>query len=332
MRTIVIGIIAEFRGSLVDVTAGDDILGYNLSSVLVALFEGTPGEAEMGREFRTFLLITADKASDRRHDELFRRYVNGLAQSPKQWFRMRDCDALARYTIAAALACNDLDIWFTEEQFEILSELGDTMYDAVAFYKHRSEGETNSTFAYMPEDLRIKAFREYREILWALDVAWARKPEFKSVINFIRFFGGPIHMMMRRYRFVEDNMTIGSPETEHVLSQTRQNFKLWHRVDANRSAQNTQRYTDLLARSHELMFDGLAEFLETSDNGHCDRCHYRDSYGAEADHQFGGVGLCDDCRTRWGSYLESFPTRATKAFPELMLKQGDSDSDSGISL
>jgi len=41
MRIIVMGIIAEFRGSMVDVTAGDEILGYNLSEVLDALFLGT---------------------------------------------------------------------------------------------------------------------------------------------------------------------------------------------------------------------------------------------------------------------------------------------------
>ena len=41
MRIIVMGIIAEFRGTLVDVTAGDEILGYNLSEVLDDLFLGT---------------------------------------------------------------------------------------------------------------------------------------------------------------------------------------------------------------------------------------------------------------------------------------------------
>ena len=65
----------------------------------------------------------------------------------------RDCDALARFTIAAALAYNDLDVWFTGERIEILTELSDTLYDAVAFYRHRSGGETNSTFAYMLEEL-----------------------------------------------------------------------------------------------------------------------------------------------------------------------------------
>ncbi|KAF7349846.1 Alpha-ionylideneethane synthase abl3 [Mycena venus] len=231
MRIIVMGTIAEFKGSMVDVTAGDMILGYSLSSTLATLFEGTPCHADMAREYRTFLLITADKASNRRDSELFRRYVNSLAQSPRQWFRMRDCDALARFTIAAALACNDLDdAWLSEEQFNMLGEIGITLYDAVAFYKHRSEGETNSTFAYMPDDLRVRAFRQCREVLWALDVAWARQRQMRAVINFLRFFGGPIHMMMRRYRFVEEGLTIGKPETNQVITQTRANFKLWNRV------------------------------------------------------------------------------------------------------
>jgi hypothetical protein len=100
----------------------------------------------MAREFRCFLLITADKASNRRHGLLFRRYVAALAKSPRQWFRMRDTDALIRFTIGAALACNDLDdVWYTEEQFQTLDELGATLYDGVAFFKHRSEGETVSS-------------------------------------------------------------------------------------------------------------------------------------------------------------------------------------------
>lgn len=44
MRIIVMGIIVEFRGSLVDVSAGDNILGYSLDGTLAALFEGTPGQ------------------------------------------------------------------------------------------------------------------------------------------------------------------------------------------------------------------------------------------------------------------------------------------------
>jgi hypothetical protein len=319
MRIIIIGIIAEFRGDLVDVTAGDQILGYDLSAVLGALFEGTPGHVEMAREYRSFLLITADKASSRRNGKLFRRYVSALAQSPKGWFRMRDCDALARFTIASALACNDLDsVWFTNAEFEILTEIGDTLYDAVAFYKHRSERETNSTFAYMPEDLRVEAFQKYREILWALDVAWSRKPELQCVLNFTRFFGGPIHMMMRRYRFVEENLTIGRRETEEVITQTRQNFKLWNRVGAGQDcAEEAQRYENLVAQSDKLMFAGLADMLEKSGDGHCDRCH--DAPRVEVAHRFGGVQLCNECRRKWREYLECFPARAAAVFPELRI-------------
>ncbi|KAJ7800922.1 BcABA3 [Mycena olivaceomarginata] len=297
MRIIVMGTIAEFKGSMVDVTAGDMILGYSLSNTLATLFEGTPCHADMAREYRTFLLITADKASNRRDSELFRRYVNSLAHSPKQWFRM------ARFTIAAALACNDLDdVWLSEEQFDMLGEIGITLYDAVAFYKHRSEGETNSTFAYMPEDLRVKAFRQCREVLWALDVAWARQRKMQVVNNF-------------------EDLTIGKPETNQVITQTRVNFKLWNRVDANNmkdvSEEDIQRYMDVLARSEELMFRGLDGLLETGGDGVCDTCRYRASYGAETTHRF-GVELCAGCRAKWRGFLKSFPDRATQVFPELM--------------
>ena len=91
MRTIIIGIIAEFRGNMVDIAASDTVLGcYSVNGVLDALFEGTPGHEDMKREYKSFLLITADKTSSQRDGELFRRYVCALAVSPHQWFRMRD--------------------------------------------------------------------------------------------------------------------------------------------------------------------------------------------------------------------------------------------------
>lgn len=89
MRTIIIGIIAEFKGHMVDVSAGDEILGYNLQGVLDGLFQGTVGHEAMCREYRSFLLITSEKTSEKRNGELFRRYVNSLANSPRGWFRMR---------------------------------------------------------------------------------------------------------------------------------------------------------------------------------------------------------------------------------------------------
>ncbi|TLS25786.1 hypothetical protein PpBr36_06879 [Pyricularia pennisetigena] len=397
MRTIIIGIIAEFRGELVDVAGSDSIMGcYSLSAVLDALFEGTPGHALMVREYKTFLLVTSEKTSKRRDSELFRRYVNGLAASPRHWFRMRDCDALARFSLAAALACNDVyDVFPTDDQFELLTEIGDTLYDAVAFYKHRSEGETNNTFAYVPADMRIQAFRVAREMLWALDVAYARKPGGAVLMNFIRFFGGPIHMMMRRYRFVEEDLTIGKPETAAVVAQTRRNFKLWNRVDAQGSvasqsssdgndhnnnnnnnssssssrsssvsssgvsdagsthssgadsnttsiepdkqdqqgqqdqqdqqdvaaeAPGAERFRSLMARSEELMFSELPTYLTRSGEPHCNRCHYRSSYGAQRLHRFGGVELCRGCRAMWRGYVDSLPERVQESFPDVVLK------------
>lgn len=96
--------------------------GYRVSEIWLTTIHSDT----MVREYRSCLLISSEKASSRRDGELFRRHVDALAKSPHQWFRMRDADALARYTIAAALACNDLDdVWFTDEQFEILAEIGE---------------------------------------------------------------------------------------------------------------------------------------------------------------------------------------------------------------
>jgi hypothetical protein len=322
-RTVIIGIIAEFRGSLVDIAAGNNLLGYNLVEILDTLFAGTPGRDEMARHFRAFLLFSAEKSSDRRESDLFRRYVNSLARSPREWFRLRDSDALARYSMAAALACNDFDeVWFTDAEFEILSEVGITLYDAVAFHKHRAEGETNSTFAYADYKMRKECFRRSREVLWSLDVAWAHSPGHLCVTNFLRSFGGPIHIMMRRYRFVEDGLMIGRSETEEVVAQTRQNVKLWNRVDATEmqsaSAQSA-RYRKVIAGSNTLLIEGLADMLEGGNEGFCGKCAYRYklSYGAQASEQFGGVELCVGCKEEWRSYLESLPARAAKVFPIL---------------
>ncbi|KAH8887800.1 hypothetical protein GQ53DRAFT_784052 [Thozetella sp. PMI_491] len=325
IRIIVIGIVAEFRGNLVDVTAGDTLLGYDLNDLLDILFAGTPGREEMGRGYRAFLFTTSIKTSHKRQSDMFRRYVNALAESPKTWFRVRDCDALARFTMASALACNDVnDVRFSEDEFQIVAELGITLYDAVAFYKHRTEGETNSTFAYAGQELslRTECYRRYREVLWGLDVAWAGSPGHRCVLNFLRFFGGPIHMTMRRYRFVEDGLTIGKPETDYVVNQTRENYKLWNRVDVLAAAENdlqadVKSYEDAMSRSNELLFPGQAEILERGGDGHCSQCQYRASYGAKTTGQFGGVRLCGGCRAEWQRYLETFQDRATKVFPIL---------------
>lgn len=309
-RCMIIGIIAEFRGDLVDENGGDSIFGYSLDGVLAQLFEGTKGHALMAREYKSFLIPAAEKSSDRKHGELFRRYVNALASSPRTWFRIRDCDALARFTIYSALACNDIEDVPTDDECELLSEIGIHLYDAVAFFKHRSEGETNNTFAYVPSDMRIESFRIAREMLWALDAYYVRNPMGPIMINFVRIVGGPVHMMMRRYRFVEEDCTIGRVEGDDIIELARQKVKLWNRVDvapkpdANGNtdtvkAPGVQRYQDLMARRDEWMFPGLPEAFEAGEK--CEDCAYRPSYGAEVRHKFGGVQLCQGCRDEFRS-------------------------------
>jgi hypothetical protein len=123
---------------------------------------------------------------------------------------------------------------------------------------------------------------------------------------------------MRRYRFVEDGLMIGRPETNTVVKQARQHFKLWNRVDANNSSiQDIQRYKDLIARSDELMFGGLRDFLEQSNEKTCPDCQHRQFYGAETSRAFGGVQMCKKCKQEWGAYVESFPDRFAKVFPEV---------------
>ncbi|KAF8182497.1 hypothetical protein K438DRAFT_1600700 [Mycena galopus ATCC 62051] len=322
IRITIICCVAEYSGAIVDVLASDNLLGYSVPDLLDTLFAGSPIREDMGRELRTCILFMADKASSRRDGELFRRYANCLADSPQQWFRMRDCDSLARFSLMAALACNDvLNVCFSEEQLEFFGEICVTMYDAVAFYKHRSEGEVCSTFGYVPDDMRVAAFRQCREVLWALDAAWAGRPTMAIVLNFVRFFGGAIHMLMRRYRFVDENLTIGVPDAEEVVSLARANFKLWYRIDANNTKdvgeEHVQRYKDVLSASEEVFIPGLGQTLETAGDGKCDTCIHRASYGAEDIHCFGGVQLCNDCLASWRHFIESFPDRAAKAFPEL---------------
>lgn len=128
-------------------------------------------------------------------------------------------------------------------------------------------------------------------------------------------------MNMRRYRFVEEDLTIGRPETLKVVVETRNNVKLWNRVDVIKGGESNltdhARYKMALARSNTLMFPGLAEMLQKSSEESCENCHYRLSYGAETAGRFGGVELCDGCRKKWKAYVEDFPARAARVFPVL---------------
>ncbi|KAF8214975.1 hypothetical protein K438DRAFT_1749083 [Mycena galopus ATCC 62051] len=140
--------------------------------------------------------------------------------------------------------------------------------------------------------------------------------------SFHELWNKKLNQQWRRYRFVEEGLTIDVPETEEDMFLARSNVKLWHRIDANKrrdvSEENATHYSDVLARSEELLFLGLAEMLKESGDGICDTCLHRDSYGAETSHCFGGFQLCDRCKVDWRRYLESFPVLAAKAFPEVL--------------
>lgn len=291
--------------------------GYDLDGLLATLFEGTSVHEEMAREFKSHVLFSSEKASGRRDSELIRRYVEALAGAPEDWFRLRDCDGLAKFYIAAALACNDSDAGcLTDEEYDVLGEAAFGMYDAVAFYKHRAEGEICNTFAYADPGLRQEAFRIYREALWGLDQNWSHQVTGRCALGFVRAVGGPIHTMMRRYRFAEEGLTIGAPETRQVIEETRSNKKLWYRIDADaQSGRPDERYNAVMAQRSRLLFPGLAQMLNKRDSENCPDCRRRDSYGAEEPGRFGGVTLCTACQRAWNSYLLSFPARAASVLP-----------------
>ncbi|MFE4663787.1 hypothetical protein ACFRI7_03035 [Streptomyces sp. NPDC056716] len=314
-RLCEIAIVAEVFGDHVDVLSDGPLLGHDVDALLDILFGQGPIREEMAREYRCCLLMMTEKSTGRRDTPLIRRYIEALASSPQAWFRLRDCDGLSRFYIAAAIACNDEDAWLSEEENQLLAEIGVVLYDAVAFHKHRAEGEIHNTYAYAGAEERTYAYSTYREVLWALDTHWSRSAAGRSAVNFVRLVGGPIHQMMRRYRFVEDDLMVGRPETGDVVSETRNNVKLWYRLDADPApADDKARFEAVMAQADRVLLPGMAELLERPERDRCPDCRYRDSYGAEAAGKFGGVELCSACRTRWHDHLHSFPERASHAY------------------
>lgn len=247
----------------------------------------------MSREYRTFLLFTADKASHRRDGELYGRYSAALAYSPEQWFQMRDADALVRFSIAAALVCNDRNVASWTGKFEVLAEIAITLYDTVAFRKHKTEGEICSTFAYVPCQDRTEAFKRARDVLWSLD-ANSDSEDTRIVINFIRAPGGPIQMTMHRYHLVEEDLTIGRPENDEVKALAHQNAKLWFRDDrSSRLLADDRRCGYVLSQRKQLLFSGLGKILVNSRDNVCFQCR-QTRFAKE-----GGVLVCKDCERVW---------------------------------
>ncbi|RLU86279.1 hypothetical protein CTZ27_25225 [Streptomyces griseocarneus] len=309
-----IAVVAEFKGELTHPLTVDRPCGYDLDEILETIFGNTVGHEEMSRQARCCFLITSTKASQGKESGLLRRYADALVYSPKDWFRLRDTDGLIRFYMAASLACNDFNTgWPTEEEWQLLAEIGAIMYDSVAFFKHRAEGEIMSTFAYVDEDIRTEMYAIAREVLWMLDSEWAKYAQRRVLVNMLRSFGGPIHMMMRRYRFVEDAMVIGKPPTEETVKATRENYKLWYRVAAPSGPVDDPQYDAALAQQEQLMFDGMAEMLERPEHLKCTECT-RPTQADRGEGMFNAIKMCDHHRDEFSSHMLSIRQRVHSGF------------------
>jgi hypothetical protein len=309
-----IGIVAEFNGETVDMLGGGRVFGYDIDEQLDILFGGTSVREEMGRQYKSCIMFMAEKSSRRRGSELFRRYADALAYSPQDYFRIRDSDGLFRFFMAGAIACNDCDDWLSEDENRMLVEISAIGYDSVSFYKHRAEGELCNLFAYASPELRPTLFRLGREIVWSLSVNWARVLAKRCAIHFCQLVAGPIHILMRRYRYIEEGMTMGRVETEEVVEQTRQNVKLWYRNDPG-DAVDDGRYEAVMAKKEELLFSGFADMLSRRDEEKCPTCVRSKFYGTNKVNEFSGVRLCSSCQEKWDAYLLGITERARSILP-----------------
>ncbi|KAK4163880.1 hypothetical protein QBC43DRAFT_353974 [Cladorrhinum sp. PSN259] len=173
---IFISFIADYDGSHVDLVSSDVVLGYDIGKLLDTLFGQTAYHDSMSREYRAGVLFMAEKSNIKRRTSspLFRRYINSISRPPGAWYyRARGCDMILLFIMYGALASAgyDHDISFSQQELDIICEIGIHLYDAVAFYKHRAEGETHNVFAYLDPVHRQETYRRAREVLWALETA-----------------------------------------------------------------------------------------------------------------------------------------------------------------
>ncbi|MFJ1767938.1 hypothetical protein ACIOD2_46995 [Amycolatopsis sp. NPDC088138] len=316
VRLTTVATIAEYRAELIDVASMADpgcvLLGYDIHEMLDLLFGGTEVHEDMTREFLTAILFSTLKAGEQNSD-LVTSWIEALATSPQAYLRLRDTDGGVRIFVAFAKSCNDVDDWLSEEQNRGISELALYTYDNVAMFKHRAEGEVSNFYAYCGSDLSIRkdAYNAALSMQWELDKTWCRTVGGRCAMNLARQFP-LLHMMMHRYRFIEDGLVIGKPESDEVIEQTRHGVKLWYRNEAN--PESEKRRDDAIARMSPILTPGLAELLTLPDEQKCPKCVRREVYGVTAPGQFGGVALCPDCTATYRDYVHTSEERWSRAF------------------
>jgi hypothetical protein len=58
---IIIGVLAEYEGDVVDIAQSDKVPGYDLGELLETMLQGRPRAGDLERDYRTFLLMSAEK-------------------------------------------------------------------------------------------------------------------------------------------------------------------------------------------------------------------------------------------------------------------------------
>ncbi|GIZ45767.1 hypothetical protein CKM354_000892000 [Cercospora kikuchii] len=151
----------------------------------------------------------------------------------------------------------------------------------------------------------------------------------------LRFFGGPIHVTMRRYRFVEEGLRIGREEDEVVRGLARRNEKLWWRrkgegskdeVGLTKDGESIEvvigrtRFEKYMEKKGELFFDGFVEMMEEGKSRDDDVAGCCAGEGGENGRSvFGARILSEAEREVWRQYALGFNGRLRRAFPEVDL-------------
>jgi hypothetical protein len=314
VRILVIAFLSEFPGDYLDrLRDADNLFGYKLNELLELLFCHLDEDVRHGveAELRTFLLkqsVRGGKEMSASQRSLL-NHKSAIDSSPENWFRMRDFESLFRFLIAAVLACNGYSedyCLFSEDQLQLLSEMNTVIYDTVTFRKH-ADADLASIFDFVPEIKRSTIFREYREVLLAMDAAFAWNSSAHVHIRYLmRNLGGSFRKAIRRSCFVSSSLVV----RRHVSNESRPGSG-----PATASAHSqisilmqeqpiTRPISNINGRSH------LGRQRQGCDTtlGHTSRT----SLQAPRD-----CPLSDKCANMWLAWLDSIEERAAEAFPQL---------------
>ncbi|MBH1937719.1 hypothetical protein I5Q34_26185 [Streptomyces sp. AV19] len=314
-----ISVLSEYRGDLLDLTTGkwpgSDLFGVRADALLETASRVLDPRADLAREYTGSLLFILEKSSHRNSD-LFGYWIEGLGSSPQNFLRMRDTDGQGRFFLAYALASNGISEWFPEEEVRALMEMMFVMYDGLAFFKHRAEADPCNLFAYAGGDLafRQEMYTVARNATWALDAHAYRDRRYRVAVTMARQMPA-VHLLMHRYRYVEDGMMIGKEETGKVVRNARENVKLWHRREEAGPEATRSPLEELLSPVRHMLPDAVVDCMTRAAADRCPDCDRSAVSGTREEKVFGGVRLCASCRHDWRRYLKGSWNRWSEVLP-----------------